>query len=50
MINEDGTCGQKCENCPYEHDKKCLDVLLFTLEAKVAIIETREPGDTINRN
>ncbi len=50
MIREDNTCDQVCEGCEYEHDRKCLDILLHTLDAKVVVIERREIGDTISKN
>lgn len=50
MIKEDRTCDLECEGCEYEEDKRCLDIVLKTVEAKVVVIETREVGDTINAN
>ena len=49
MLKDDGTCDLKCEGCEYENDKRCLDILFYTTNAKVAVIETREPGDTISQ-
>jgi len=49
MLKDDGTCDLKCEGCEYENDKRCLDILFYITNAKVAVIETREPGDTISQ-